>query len=459
MHNNQKLAAGSLGIWESIIMGIAGTAPAFSIEVTAATIIAAVGVFSAASILYSGLIMFGITFAFINLNKMNPNAGASYAWVGQIFGPAWGFFAGWALLVASCLFMVSGAIPAANAVLLVFAPSYVNNVHLLTLIAGVLLTAISFVVLKGIKLTSYVQVFMSVVEMIILFIIAGAGFIVFPHIAEHPFSWNWFSFAGFTPQLFANGALVALFFFWGWDVVMNLNEETKDPSRVPGRGAFWSMIYLLLFFVAFIVIVLIGLSDAEIQHYNTNVIYAVAQKLYGSNFGLLAIIAVLLSTVGTLETQILQFTRTLFAKGRDRALHPRFSKLHEKWKTPYIAVIFIWGFGMALLFLSSYIPTINQILKYFINAIGFQISFYLGLAGFACAWYYRKMLLGNFLNSVTHVIWPFFSAVFLFFIAVYSIPTFNTITNILGIGGIVFGAVPFLLNKQRNKFYTGNIQS
>ena len=450
-----QLQKEALGVWESIIMGIAGTAPAFSVEVTATTIIAAAGVLSVASILYCGLIMFGITFAFINLNRMNPHAGASFAWVGQIFGPTWGFFAGWSLLVASCLFMVSGTIPAANAFLIVFAPAHINDVHLITIIAGILLTLISFVVLKGIKLTSYVQVVMTVVELVIVTIVVVASFIVFPHAAQHPFSWDWFSPLGFTPQLFANGALIAMFFYWGWDVVMNLGEESKDASRTPGRGAFWAMSYLLLFFVLFMIVLLLGLSDTEMQHYNTNVIYAVADKLYGNKFGLAAIIAVLLSTVGTLETSILQFTRTLFAKGREGALHPRFGRLHEKWKTPHVAVIFIWAFGMVLLVLSSYIPTVNQILKYFINAIGFQISLYLGLAGFACAWHFRSMLRESFISAITHVVWPALSAAFLFFIAIYSIPTFDLPTNILGIGGIAIGIVPLIGNRMRRRKLEG----
>ncbi|MEO7128271.1 MAG: APC family permease, partial [Rhodoferax sp.] len=75
---------------------------------------AAVGVLLASSLLYCGLIMFGVTFAFMHLNRVITNAGASYAWVGEVFGPVFGFFAGWSLLVASALFMVSGTIPAAT---------------------------------------------------------------------------------------------------------------------------------------------------------------------------------------------------------------------------------------------------------------------------------------------------------------------------------------------------------
>src|SRR5215469_17933895 len=117
-----KLQAGALGLTESVVMGIAGTAPAFSMAATTATLIAAVGVLSAGSLLYCGLVMFGVTFSFMHLNRVITNAGASYAWVGEVFGPIFGFLAGWSLLVASTVFMVSGTIPAATATLQIFAP-------------------------------------------------------------------------------------------------------------------------------------------------------------------------------------------------------------------------------------------------------------------------------------------------------------------------------------------------
>ncbi|MEY4021396.1 MAG: hypothetical protein RI960_408, partial [Pseudomonadota bacterium] len=69
MTKREELAGNSLGTVESAIMGIAGTAPAFSVAVTTAAIVASVGVLSVGSILYCGLIMFGIMLAFIHLNK------------------------------------------------------------------------------------------------------------------------------------------------------------------------------------------------------------------------------------------------------------------------------------------------------------------------------------------------------------------------------------------------------
>ena len=96
---------------------------------------------------------------------------------------------------------------------------------------------------------------------------------------------------------------------------------------------------------------------------------------------------------------------------------------------------------------SLFLPSINTILQDSITALGFQIFFYLGLTGFACAWYYRKMLTERFLASITHVIWPFVSASFLFFVAIYSAPSFDLLTNVVGIGGILIGAVPLLINR------------
>lgn len=127
MSESAELAKGSLGAFESAIMGIAGTAPAFSVAVTTAAIVAAVGVLSVGSILYCGLIMFGIMLAFFHLSKISPHAGAAYAWVGHVFGKTWGFFTGWGLLVASTFFMVSATIPAATSTLVLLAPGLVES--------------------------------------------------------------------------------------------------------------------------------------------------------------------------------------------------------------------------------------------------------------------------------------------------------------------------------------------
>lgn len=434
-----ELEGQALGLAESVVMGVAGTAPAFSIAATTATLIGAVGLLAPASLLYCGLIMFGVTFAYLHLNRLNPSAGAAYAWVGAIFNRTLGFFAGWALLVASVVFMVSGTIPAATATLTLVAPRLAAQP---AAAAGWLLV-VSAVIVKGIKLTSYSQIAMTVTETAILLAMAKYG----AHPA-HAFSWVWLSPGSFTLQLFATGALTALFFFWGWDVTVNLTEETRDASRAPGHGALWAMLIVLALFMGFAVVILLVLNDQEIQQSSTNVVFAIADKLLPRPWSYVAVIAVMLSTVGTLETSILQFTRTLYAKGRNGILHPRYAVLHKRWRTPWVATAVITAIGLLLLFGSSYFPSVGAIIKDSVNAIGFQVAFYYGLAGFACAWRFRREALRSVFNLVFLLVWPLFSALFLWFIAAYSVPTFDLATNVVGLGGIALGVVPLMLNRR-----------
>src|ERR1700683_1880415 len=149
MNTKTGLAANALGLGESMVMGMAGTAPAFSAAATTATLIAAVGVLSPASLLYCGLIMFGVTLAFKQLNRVDPNAGASYAWVEKAFGPVLGFLAGWSLLVATALFMVGGTVPAATATLDLIAPGLTASPTSVTLVAASWLRAASALLVKS----------------------------------------------------------------------------------------------------------------------------------------------------------------------------------------------------------------------------------------------------------------------------------------------------------------------
>lgn len=453
MSESKGLAQGALGTFESAVMGIAGTAPAFSVAVTAAAIVASVGVLSVGSIFYCGLIMFGIMLAFFHLSKITPHAGAAYAWVGHVFGRTWGFFTGWGLLVASIFFMVSATIPAATSTLVLLAPETVENTNWVTATAAIWLTLVTIVVTKGIKHASYTQLILTGIETAVVFALIAGAFMQYGDRPAHAPSLIWFSPFSFTPQLFATGALTAIFFYWGWDVTMNLSEETKagdgDGAHPASKGAFWAMVNLILFFIIMMIVVLIVLNDEEIAQANTNVLYAIANKLFPPPWNYLAVLSTILSTVGTIETQILQFSRSMFAMARDEMLHPRYAKIHPEWQTPWVATFVIWFLGVLLLFSSSYMPSVKSILESSILAIGFQICFYMSLAGFACAWHYRAKLKAGLNGAVSYVLWPLLAALFMVFIAVYSIPTFDAVTNIMGLGGLLVGFAPLLLGNGR----------
>ena len=96
-------------------------------------------------------------------------------------------------------------------------------------------------------------------------------------------------------------------------------------------------------------------------------------------------------------------------------------------------------------------PSVKDILDKSIAATCFQICFYMSMACFACAWHFRaKLSASNFKEKVSYVMWPFLSAAFMVFVAAYgAISSFDTLTNIIGIGGLALGFIPLALCKQR----------
>jgi hypothetical protein len=75
----------------------------------------------------------------------------------------------------------------------------------------------------------------------------------------------------------------------------------------------------------------------------------------------------------------------------------------------------------------------------------------MSLAGFACSWHYRSRLKRGFYDAVSYVIWPLSAAMFMVFIALYSIPTFDALTNTLGVGGLLLGFIPLAFRRLRRQ--------
>ena len=442
-----ELRKDALGFVHSVALAVAGSAPSFSISATLTTLFAAVGILAPASLVYCGLIMLGITLAYRHLNAEAPNAGAAYSWGSAIIGRVPGFFAGWALLVSSVLFMVSATLPAGAATLILVAPQLASSQTAVTACAAGWLILVTMIVVRGITLSGRVQAVMTAIELVIIAALALAALIKFLPGGLHAVSLHDLSPFAFSPSGFASGAMIALFIFWGWDVSLNVSEETKEPDRLPGFGAVGGMIILVVIFAGLATVILLTLSDREINASVTNVVFAAADKLFPRPWSYLAILALLLSTVGTVQTQMLQFSRTMFAQARDGSLHPRWSRVHRFWQTPYLSTLLISGLGLLLLFASLGSRNIAEVMRESINAIGVLAAYYYGIAGIACAFRYRHELRGSWRRAIGKVIWPALSAAALFWAAIVTMASFDAVTTVITVGSMMLGIIPLRRNR------------
>jgi amino acid transporter len=440
-----ELRANSLSLFESVIMGIAGSAPGFSIAVTTAALLGSAGMVSPGALILFAIPMLGIAVAYKGLNKKMTSAGAAYEWTTQGFGKFFGFFSGWALLIASMVFMITGSVPLGTATLTIINPDLANNVLLTTSVGALWFVVIGVVLIAGIGLTSKIQVVMTTIELLVLTTVAVAAFIHTSSAgAVNHFSWSWFGL-GYAPGTFAASALVVVFFYWGWDVTSNLSEETIDhPPNAAGNGGFYSVFITIAYFVAFTLAAMFLFSLSDAQGFSDNIVYHIALASgLGKVGGLLASIAVILSSIATLETTMLQFSRTLFAMGRDRAMPTAMGVVHEKTVTPVRTMYVLLAVGLVMIFLSSFLPSVGKILSDSVNAVAVQVCYYYGLAGLVSAWMFRDSFKTSPGEWLLYCLYPFLSAIALIVLGLYAISTFDTLTKIVGIGGLLIGIIFF----------------
>ncbi|HKD47869.1 MAG TPA: APC family permease, partial [Rhizomicrobium sp.] len=398
------LKANSLSFFESLVMGVAGSAPGYTIAVTTAVLLASAGPLAPGALVIFAIPMLGIAFAYRALNRQNVSAGAAYQWTTAVLGKFLGFFSGWALLIAALVFMVTGSIPAATASLNFIDPALTGNVIVTALVASFWFVVVALVLIMGIEITSKVQLVMTGVELLILTFLMIAAFAHVAHAgAMNPFSWSWFGL-GYTRQGFADSALIAVFFYWGWDVTANLGEETVNPENNAGNGGFSSVIVTIFYYLGFMIAALFLFSLRDAAHLTDNIVYniAVASGL-GRQGGLAASLAVILSSIATLETTMLQFSRTLFAMGRDGAMPHVFGQVSPKTQSPARAMYLLIGIGLVLLWASSLMPSVSAIITASVNAVAIQVAYYYGLAGLVAAWSFRGR---SGLNWLTLCLFP-----------------------------------------------------
>ncbi|MEV7888801.1 APC family permease [Streptomyces sp. NPDC002817] len=437
------LQANALGTFDTVVMAVAGSAPAYSIAATTAVLVGAVGLASPAALLYCAIPMLGIALAFSYLSRIDVNAGASYSWVGRTLHPFLGFLSGWALVVSATIFMVAGSLPAGSMTLALFDEGLADDTALSTVVGAAWFVAMLLVVLGGARLTVRAQLLMSGVELAILALFAVLAF--FHTDNARAFDWSWFGFGQFDGMAgFASGALIAAFYYWGWDVTSNLSEETRNSRRTTGLAGLIGVGIVFLLFEVFTIAVNVVLSSTQVRENEANVLAVLGEEIWPGWGGKLLIVAVMLSTIATLETTLIQVTRSLFAMGRDRTMPSALGKVHREWNTPWVAIVVVGAVALVMFIASNALGSVGDILSDAISAIGLQIAVYYGLAGLAAVVAYRKMLLKSAANFFFGGLWPLLGALFMFWIFIESLGELSRAAVTIGIGGLAAGVIPML---------------
>ncbi|HEY1733498.1 MAG TPA: APC family permease, partial [Acidimicrobiales bacterium] len=223
---------------------------------------------------------------------------------------------------------------------------------------------------------------------------------------------------------FVNGVLLMLFIYWGWDTTVSVNEETKDPSRTPGRAAVLATLILLAIYA---LVVLSAQSYAGIgtkgiglgnPAHQGDVLSVLGGSIFGSSgvgsfLTHLLLLMVLSSAAASTQTTILPTARTTLSMATYKAIPKSFARIHGRHLTPTVSTVAMGGISIVLYVIMNYISA-GTVISDSVSALGVMIAFYYGLTGFACVWYYRKTLTESARNLWMRGIFPLLGGLILY---------------------------------------------
>jgi amino acid transporter len=421
---DKGLKGGALGLVATTVMGVASTAPAYSLAATLGFIVAVVGLGSPIVAVLAFIPIFLTSIGYSELNKADPDCGTTFTWASRAFGPKTGWAGGWAIVAADVLVMASLAQVAGQYVFLLVGANGIgsNPTSGWVLLVGLIwIASMTYICYRGIEVSAWFQRILLGVELVMLLVFSVTA-LVRVGTGNHPAesitpTWSWFNpmQGGFTG--FVTGIILMLFIYWGWDTAVAVNEETKDPAKTPGRAAILSTLILLVTYVVVILAVQsyagigtkgIGLGNSD----NTgDVLSILGTAIFGGHgIGLflarLLVLMVLTSAAASTQTTILPTARTTLSMATYKALPKSFSQMHPRYLTPTVSTIAM-GVVSAALYLGLNYLSGGFVISDAVTAIGLYIAFYYGLTGFACAWYYRKNLRSSQRNLWMQGILPF----------------------------------------------------
>lgn len=441
------LQSNTLGVFGSTVIGLASTAPLYSLAATLGYVILAVGGQAPVVFLLAAVPMVFAAFAYQELNREMPDCGTTFVWGAKAFGPVTGWIGGWAIAVASVMVLANVSEISAK-----YFWYLLGNAEFAESQTAVVITAVAFLaVMTGISILG-LQIGERMQMVLMIFqvgVLLAFGVLALTHAASgtHPdsvaFSWSWLNPAELTSWSgFMQAVLLALFIYWGWDTCLALNEETKNPQKTPARAALATIVILILLYVGVSIAVMMFAGFGETNFGLTNPqnlddVFSVLRDVLFGPWGWLLIFAVMISAASSTQTTILPSARGTLSMSVYKALPAKFSEVHPKFKTPWFSTL-VMGIAAIVYYVGmSWLST--DILADSLSSMGLAIALYYAITCFSALWYFRKTLRESARNLWLRGIFPLLGGLMLSYAFIQS--AFDMInvdygyTVLLGIGG------------------------
>lgn len=350
----------SLSLTDSIMIGIASMIGG-AIFVLVGPGMSTAGPALMVAFLLNGIITVFTALTYAELGSALPATGGGYKWVREGLPRPNSYISGWmawfAHSIAGSLYAVAFGSFFGHLLRTAEVIGDVGDLPIDKIFAAIAVIIFTFVNVRGASDTGKVGNAITFSQLAIITILMGAA--IFAMAFSNP---NWpDNFSDFFP----NGTIglvmamgVTFIAFEGYEIIAQGGDEIKNPRRNIPRAILVSLGVVVSIYILFTFVFIGGLNPAELgqpawefigSHGELGIIEAAEFFL---PFGALIVLAGgLVSTLSALNATTFAASRVSFAMGKQYNLPFVFSKIHPKYKTPFISTI-ISGFIMLIMALS-----------------------------------------------------------------------------------------------------------
>ncbi|MEM0287005.1 MAG: APC family permease [Nitrososphaerota archaeon] len=303
----------------------------------------------------------GLTYA--ELASKYPVAGGGNFYANKVFGPIHGFLAGWGLMldytVDIALFALASSGYVGAVVKAFFNSNFVLQEPYYALIAIAIILSLLFLNIKGISYSSRLNIAVVIVNLGTVALLAALGFYVV--ITRGLFStWTTQLLTDFPSQgNFAYGVTLAMASFIGIESISQAAEETKVPSKVIPKSTKLSIIAVLVIAISLSFLSVSVLPWQVVAGGAQDPLFFLARAMpgIGAFFAIwIAFMGIWISLVST-NTGVIGVSRVTFSMGRLNLMPHSFSRLHKKYRTPYVTISIFSLAAMSIIMLNIFSPS------------------------------------------------------------------------------------------------------
>ncbi|QHC24208.1 APC family permease [Streptomyces sp. GS7] len=425
----------SLGVRDGLAIAASSTAATTSLGIGMGSLAACTGRQTPALLLLAFVPILGIALSYARLNRTEPNCGSGYTWVGRSIGPWPGFLTGWVVLVGNVIFMAYTGAVTGSVVLQFLNKAGLRSVlgvrldpastGVSTAVGLVALVAVTVTAVTGVRAATRLQLWLLVFEYVVLLGFCGVALVG----GDQPFSLSWLDpFAIGSPRALAQGMVLAVFFYWGWDAAYSVNEETRSASDA-ARGGLIALVAMLGLFLVGAFAFQRVMSTGELLRNGPQALTFLGSRLAPEPWASLPLAALMCSAFASLQSSVIPTARGALAMARDRTLGPVWQRVHPRYGSPAVGTLLIMSLAALLAVLAVGIPQLNDMILTAVNSIGLTVALYYGLTALACAVRFRESLRAGPVRALCDVVVPAASALTLFGLGGYLVWDYATMSD------------------------------